>query len=141
MSKLINISEATSIAIHSLALIGYEKRQLNANEISKITAFSKNHLSKVLQTLVKQGYLKSVRGPRGGFTLNVDPTTISLLEIFEVFEGKIKNDFCFGHHELCPFEDCIFGDIIDDVTSKFKEGFASRTIGDVRMKGTFESKS
>lgn len=141
MSKLINISEATSIAIHSLALIGYENRQLNANEISKITAFSKNHLSKVLQILVKQGYLKSVRGPLGGFTLNVDPNKISLLEIFEVFEGAIKHDYCFGHHEPCPFEDCIFGDIIDEVTIQFKEGFANRTIGDVRMKASFESKS
>ena len=134
MSKLINISEATSIAIHSLSLIGYEKKQLNANEIAKITAFSKNHLSKVLQILVKQGYLKSIRGPRGGFSLNVDPKDISLLEVFEVFEGKIKQDFCFGHHEQCPFEDCIFGDIIDEVTIKFREAFANRTIADVRMK-------
>jgi len=134
MSKLVNISEATSIAIHSLALIGYEDRQLNANEIAKITAFSKNHLSKVLQTLVKQGYLKSVRGPRGGFTLNVDPKKISLLEIFEVFEGKVKDDYCYGHHELCPFENCIFGDIIDDVTARFIESFANRTIDDVKMK-------
>ena len=134
MSKLINISEATSIAIHSLALIGYEKKQMNANEIAKITAFSKNHLSKVLQTLVKQGYLKSVRGPRGGFTLNNAPNEITLLEIFEVFEGKIKNNYCFGHHENCPFADCIFGDIIDDVTIQFKESFANRTIADVQMK-------
>lgn len=134
MSKLINISEATSIAIHSLSLIGYEKRQLNANEIAKITAFSKNHLSKVLQILVKQGYLKSIRGPRGGFSLTVDPKDISLLEVFEVFEGKIKQDYCFGHHEQCPFEDCIFGDIIDDVTIRFREAFANRTIADVRMK-------
>jgi len=140
MSKLINISEATSIAIHSLSLIGYEKRQLNANEIAKITAFSKNHLSKVLQTLVKQGYLKSVRGPRGGFSLSQDPNEITLLEIFEVFEGKIHSDFCFGHHEKCPFEDCIFGDIIDEVTIKFKESFGSRTVGDVRMKESFKSK-
>lgn len=137
MSKLINISEATSIAIHSLCLIGYVDRQLNANEISKITAFSKNHLSKVLQTLVKQGYLKSVRGPKGGFTLNVDPKTISLLEVFEVFEGKVKNDYCFGHHERCPFEVCIFGDIVDDITTKFQNEFANRTIADVRMKESF----
>ena len=108
MSKLINISEATSIAIHSLALIGYEDKQLNANEIARKTAFSKNHLSKVLQMLVKQGYLRSVRGPRGGFTLSQEPKEITLLEIFEVFEGKVLNDFCYGHYENCPFEDCIF---------------------------------
>lgn len=134
MSKLLNISEATSIAIHSLALIGYKKTQLNANEIARITAFSKNHLSKVLQTLVKQGYLKSVRGPRGGFTLSIKPEDISLLEVFEVFEGKIMSDYCFGHHVNCPFEDCIFGDIVDDVTIQFKKAFGERSIADVKMK-------
>jgi Rrf2 family protein len=134
MSKLLNISEATSIAIHSMALIAYEDKQLNANEIAKRTSFSKNHLSKVLQTLVKQGYLKSVRGPRGGFTLRVKPKDISLLEVFEVFEGKILNDYCFGHLKNCPFENCIFGDIVDDVTVQFKQAFANRTIGDVIMK-------
>ncbi|RUA25679.1 MAG: Rrf2 family transcriptional regulator [Bacteroidetes bacterium] len=134
MSKLINISEATSIAIHSLALIGYEDKQLNANEIAKRTSFSKNHLSKVLQTLVKQGYLRSVRGPRGGFTLSVEAKDITLLEIFEVFEGKILNNYCFGHFESCPFEDCIFGDIVDDVTVRFKAAFGERTIADVKMK-------
>ncbi len=134
MSKLINISEATSIAIHSIALIGREKRQLNANEISERTKFSKNHLSKVLQILVKQGYLKSVRGPRGGFTLRMAPEDISLLDIFEVFEGKVSGDYCSGHVKDCPFEDCIYGDIIDDVSEIFKKAFSGRKISDVRMK-------
>ena len=120
MSKLINISEATSIAIHSIALIGREKRQINANEISRITGFSKNHLSKVLQTLVKQGYLKSIRGPKGGFTLNFAPDKISLLEVYEVFEGKVSVDYCKEHNEKCPFENCIYGDILDDLKSRHK---------------------
>jgi Rrf2 family protein len=134
MSKLINISEATSIAIHSIALIGREKRQLNANEISEITKFSKNHLSKVLQIMVKQGYLKSVRGPKGGFTLKIPAEKISLLEIFEVFEGKISNTYCNGHVADCPFEDCIYGDIMDEVSSIFKKAFGDRKISDIRLK-------
>lgn len=134
MSKLINISEATSIAIHSMALIGREKRQLNANEISDITKFSKNHLSKVLQILVKQGYLKSVRGPRGGFTLRMEPNEISLLDIFEVFEGKVNADYCNINLKECPFFDCIYGDIMDDMSEIFIEAFSKRKLSDVRMK-------
>lgn len=134
MSKLINISEATSIAIHSIALIGREKRQINANEISRITGFSKNHLSKVLQTLVKQGYLKSIRGPKGGFTLNFAPDKISLLEVYEVFEGKVSVDYCKEHNEKCPFENCIYGDILDDISADFRKRFGNRRISDVRFK-------
>jgi len=134
MSKLINISEATTIAIHSLALIGREKRQLNASEISRITKFSKNHLAKVLQTLVKQGYLKSMRGPKGGFTLSYKPEDVTLLEIFEIFEGKITVDYCSGHVDDCPFENCIYGDILDDISTDFQKKFGNRRLSDVRMK-------
>jgi Rrf2 family protein len=134
MSKLINISEATTIAIHSIALIGHMDRQLNANEIAKITKFSKNHLAKVLQTLVKQGYLKSMRGPKGGFTLNYAPKDITLLEIFEIFEGKISVDYCAGHIEDCVFNNCIYGDILDDISDEFKKQFGNRRISDVQMR-------
>ena len=77
MNKLINISEASSIAIHSLVLIAKLDQHINATQISKLTGFSKNHLSKILQMLVKHGYLKSNRGPKGGFFLIRKPQEIT----------------------------------------------------------------
>ncbi|MCB0807369.1 MAG: Rrf2 family transcriptional regulator, partial [Bacteroidales bacterium] len=67
MSSFINISDASTIAIHSLALIANTERSLNANKIAEVTHFSRNHLAKVLHILVKHKYLDSLRGPNGGF--------------------------------------------------------------------------
>ncbi|MBN1338109.1 MAG: Rrf2 family transcriptional regulator, partial [Bacteroidales bacterium] len=57
MKTPVNISEASVIAIHSLALIAGTSKNLNANKIAGITKFSKNHLSKILSILVRHNYL------------------------------------------------------------------------------------
>jgi len=134
MHKLINISEASSIAIHSLALIAKLDKHINATHIAKLTGFSKNHLSKILQILVKQGYLSSNRGPKGGFNLIRDPHEISLLEVYELIEGKSANDFCTEHNPICPFMDCIYGDIVEEISIIFHKKFSERTIADINWK-------
>jgi len=84
MNKLINISEATSIAIHSLAIIARKEEMVNAQYLAKVTGFSKNHISKVLQILVKQSFIISTRGPKGGFKTLTDVNKI----ISQYFVGE-----------------------------------------------------
>ena len=134
MNKLINISEATYIAIHSLALISKVEKFINAGVIAKLLGFSKNHLSKVLQVLVKHGYLKSNRGPKGGFELIKNAKEISLMDIYVIFEGDVSNNSNRIQNELCPFKDQIFQDIIGDLSVQFVNSFKSRTIESVKWK-------
>ena len=133
MNKLINISEATSIAIHSLAIIARKEELINAQHISKITGFSKNHISKILQILVKQSLIASTRGPKGGFKTLRDVNKISLLDIYELFDGRISVDYCHHHKEICPFDNCDISSIIDELTNSFIEKFSSKTIGDLHF--------
>lgn len=132
MNKLINISEASSIAIHSLSLVAKLDKSINATQIAEFTGFSKNHLSKVLQILVKQGYLSSSRGPKGGFKLIKDASKITLLEIYELIEGKPSDQIHTDHSKVCPFQDCIYGDIIIEISDYFVKAFNKRTIADVK---------
>src|SRR5271157_5676519 len=101
MPKIINISEATSIAIHSLAYVAGSDRWVNATEIAEKTNFSRNHIAKVLQTLSKHQFLSSERGPSGGFKLNKDAGKISLLNIYEIMEGKAEATKCGMHYNQC----------------------------------------
>ncbi len=129
MSQLFSLSEASSIAIHSMALIANSNIKLNVTKMADMTGFSKNHMSKVLQTLVKYNYLSSTRGPAGGFTLIKEPDSITLLEIYEVIEGKLTNGQCIKKSN-CPFEECVFGGITEKLTKEFKTFFANRTLSD-----------
>ena len=132
MSRMIHISEASSIAIHMLALMVGAESRLNVNKLGGMTNFSRNHISKVMQILVKAGYLASERGPRGGFSLKTSDQEITLLEIIELMEGKIEEKHCRMYENNCPFEECVFGGMPEKLTRELKLYFASTRISDVK---------
>jgi len=133
MAKILNISEAASIAIHCMGIIANSKGQLNANRLIELTGFSKNHAAKVLQILVKMDYLKSTRGPKGGFVLTRSPEKISIMDIYEAIEGGIQDVHCHPGDADCPFEECIYGDLRENVDDTVKTYFANRKLSDVKI--------
>lgn len=131
MGKLINISEAASLAIHSLALIGGSREPLNANTMANKLGASRNHISKVLHQLVKHNYLSSTRGPAGGFNLKIAPENISLLEIYELIEGSLDVEYCSVHNSDCPFVECVYGNIREKLTGELRDFFHHRKISHI----------
>jgi Rrf2 family protein len=120
MSKVFSLSEAGSIAIHSMVLIAGAEAKLNVIKIAERTGSSKHHVAKVLQRLVKDDFLLSNRGPHGGFELKKPATDIDLLEIYESIEGKIELTECPLNNTICAFDKCILGNIINDMTQNFQ---------------------
>lgn len=131
MGKVINISEAASLAIHCLALIADTHEPVNAGNMAKRLGASRNHMAKVLQQLVKHNYLTSIRGPSGGFIVKTSPENITLLEIYELMEGSLDVDYCKVHDNDCPFSECVYGDIREKLTREFKEFFQQRKVSDI----------
>jgi Rrf2 family protein len=128
MSKIFSMSDAASIGIHSMVLIAQAENGINAVRIAEVTGFSKNHISKVLQRLVKNDLLKSVRGPAGGFTLKKLPNTISLLDVYESIEGPIEVTDCPLNHEVCGFSQCIMGTVVYKMSLEFRKFLGEQTL-------------
>jgi len=128
MSKIFALSEAASIAIHSMVLIARSEDGINAVKIAEFTRFSKNHIAKVLQRLVKSDLLKSVRGPSGGFTMKKDPKELTLLDIYQAIEGPIELTDCPLANEICNFELCLMGNVINKLTSEFRKFLQEQTL-------------
>jgi len=132
MSKVIHISEAASIAIHSMVLIASAKPNSNVNVkyIAEATGASRNHLARVMLRLVKDGFVKSTRGPAGGFVLSKKPKEISLLNIYESVEGTIEEGACPLDRNICPNDKCLMGSLVFDLTKQFKDYFKKQTLKD-----------
>lgn len=128
MSKIFTISEAASIAIHGMVLIARNPEGINAGKIAEFTGLSRNHIAKVMQRLVKSDMLKSVRGPAGGFSLKRDPRSISLLDIYEQIEGPMEESECPLDYDICNFNPCIIGNIVNEMTSEFKQYLNNQTL-------------
>ena len=134
MSKIISLSEAASIGIHSMILITNSKENINVAHIAEITKSSRHHVAKVLQRMVKEGFLESNRGPNGGFQLKKDPEDISLLNIFEAIEGKIQESGCLSDNPLCPFDKCLMGNIINRMTLEFRDYLDNQKLSGYKLK-------
>ena len=131
MGKIVNVSEAVSIALHSMVLIAQSKQgQINVNEISERTGSSKFHVAKILQKLAKDGFLGSHRGPSGGFFLIKAPIEIRLIDIYEAIEGKLVVTQCPISRPVCPFNSCIFGSVTVRMVSEFKTYVEQKTLAD-----------
>lgn len=128
MSKVIHISSASYIALHSLAFIASSKNITNIKTISEAINMAESHVAKIIQTFVKFGYLKSTRGPKGGLILSKSPALISLLEIYESIEGEIQLDNCPTECDKCPFKKCIFGGLPQKLSQEFKNYMKNMTL-------------
>jgi len=127
-NNLFNMSEAASIGIHCMVFIAKSDKQINVNKLSEEFNFSKHHVAKVMQRLNKVGMLKSNRGPAGGFYLNMSPSEISLLDIYEAIEGKLPSMNCPMGYNHCPFKKCLLGTIVNDMSAQFKVYLQEKTL-------------
>ncbi len=130
MSRVIHLSEAASLAIHSMVLIARSRKNLNVNAIANVTGASRNHLARVMLRLVKDGFVKSTRGPSGGFVLNKKPKDVTLLDIYQSVEGDIIDEGCPLNRPICPNDKCLMGNLFDKLTFEFKEYFKTQTLKD-----------
>jgi Rrf2 family protein len=62
-------------------------------------------LSKILQRLARNGFLKSEQGTNGGYRLARDPRLITTLEVIRAIDGPIILTACFTDHNGCTHSD------------------------------------
>jgi Rrf2 family protein len=91
---------------------------------------SKHLVGKVLQRLVKDGFLTSSRGPTGGFLINRDPSKIQIYDIYKSIEGEIDDSGCPHEDQICPTDMCIRDNIIKKMTVEFINYLKENTIAD-----------
>ncbi len=138
MAQVFHISEAASIAMHSMTLLACEPdRMRTTHEMAEALHVSEAHLSKVLQRLNKAGLVKAVRGPKGGFILARPGDKIFLLDIFEAMEGPLSETTCLLGKPVCRGEKCILGGLIEDVNHEVRQYLSTTRLAD--LTGVFES--
>ena len=128
MSKVINFSDAASIGIHSLIVISKSENPLNAIKLSEKIGYSKHHIGKVMQRLVKDGFLKSYRGPTRGFKMKKNPQDIRIYDIYRSLEGEVDMGECPHDVHICPVDKCIRNELIVKLSQEFVTYLQSRTL-------------
>ncbi len=132
MSSLLRISDATSLAFHSIVLLAANpERPWPTAEIASALHASEAHLSKVLQRLAHHGLVRSTRGPGGGFALSRAADRITLLEVYEAVEGPLVASNCLLDTPVCGGAQCILGGLLEAVNRQVADYLSGTRVADL----------
>jgi len=106
-----------------------------ALQVSKISSSQKipvKYLEQLLRLLKQAGFVKSVRGPKGGHLLAQDPSKISLGQIVRLFEGQTDLVQCVSSPEICEMaSECLVRNAWEQATAVLYEKLDSISIADL----------
>ena len=97
-------------------------------DIASRQEISAKYLEQIVAILSKAGYVKSIRGPQGGYRLTRKPEEYSLGDILRLTEGSLAPVECLeGESNQCPRAgDCItllFWKKLDKAIREVTEGY------------------
>ncbi len=104
--RLSTKGEYASRAMLELAL-HHKERLLHIREISAAQDIPERFLEQILLMLKRSGYLRSKKGPKGGYYLAKPPSEINVAEVIRVMDGPLAPIDCVSviAHEVCSRED------------------------------------
>lgn len=131
-------TKASEYALLSLILLAKSSDAKDVENISKELNISKSFLAKILQSLAKNGILKSTRGIKGGFMLAKHPDQITVASIVEYAEKRPTHVFeCSGDIENCPSKNgalCAIWPIFNKLQILVDDFLAKITLKDIMQK-------
>lgn len=80
-------------------------------DVAKKQAIPPRFLEGILNQLKQAGFLRSVRGARGGYEMALDPAEITVGDMLRIIEGPFEPTACVSddNPEDCPlFGECVF---------------------------------
>ncbi|MFO7799795.1 RrF2 family transcriptional regulator [Rhodohalobacter sp.] len=92
-------------AMFYIACHSSQKKNVELSEIAAEQNIPKHFLSKILQSMVKQKLLVSMKGPTGGFKLSRPADSIHIVDVVEAIDGLDIFTQCGIEHKECDEND------------------------------------
>ncbi len=95
-------SDTVRYALMALSYLATNKgRLVKADEIARSQNIPKPFLSKILHELSRRDILTSVKGPKGGFALKVDPSKLTMWDVVVLLGEENKFNACVLMPDKC----------------------------------------
>ncbi len=126
------LTQTVEYALRALvALAAQHERPQTNGQLAKVTKVPGAYLSKVLQTLTKEGLVSAHRGAHGGFSLSRPAKQITILEAVNAVDPIRRITVCplglKAHGKrLCPLHKKM-----DAALAQMEQAFGSTTLADV----------
>lgn len=134
---MLNLTKRVDYGLIALThLAHHNPGRASAREVAIAYGLSQPLAANVLKELARAGFVRSVRGTKGGYELSVEPASISVGRLVEALEGPVRLAECIGDHgdesgaccvsARCPVKGSVFR-----VHARIHEVLHGITIGDL----------
>jgi len=119
-------------AVLYLAMYSNETKKVGVKKIAEEVEIPQPFLAKLLQELIRNKLVSSIKGPNGGFFLNKRQKQNSVWDIITCIDGTKKFDQCFlglpkcgddnpcpVHFMISPFKEKVFGSFREKTIAEF----------------------
>ena len=106
-------------------------RPVTLDMISQRQNISLSYLEQLFAKLRKASLVKSIRGPGGGYLLNVNPVDITLTEIIEAVDENIDLRRCHGAKNCLRGKQCLSHHLWCEVSDQIRGFLSSRNLQQV----------
>lgn len=116
-------------------------RPVKGNVIAKKQEISEPYLEQIMIPLKTSGMIKTVRGCNGGYSLNREPKKISVLDVIELFEGKLELVRCEECKRQCRKSDkCPTYSVWDRLSDVLRKEAAKITVAQIMKRTMTENR-
>ena len=97
------ITRDTDYSIRALVYMAKRnKKVISVSELVEKLKIPRPFLRKILQIMHKNAILNSYKGSGGGFSLLLPANRIYLMDLIEIFQGKLSLNECLFKKDICP---------------------------------------
>ena len=123
-------------ALIDLAECGADSNPVYLSDIAKRQGLSEKYLEHIFSTLHKSGFVKALRGRKGGYLLNRKPEEITLDQVIATLEGPCSLVDCVSDEQACDqIDTCVTRDVWKVLGNKIEEVLNGYTLASlVQMK-------
>ncbi len=110
----------------------YNSSPVKSKELAEKQQIPEPYLEQIMLALKSTGLINTVRGCNGGFILVKPPETITVLDVMELFEGKIEFSECNKNNSICSISHrCPTTKVWTDLANSLREKAKEITIADI----------
>lgn len=110
----------------------YGKGPLQLRAIAHSQDISVKYLEQLMALLKSAGFVRSIRGSKGGYTLAKDPNQIKLSDVFNALEGPFVTSECINNNNYCQrVADCVARQVWVEVQQAVMNVLQSKTLQDL----------
>ncbi len=103
-------------------------------EIARVQAIPQRFLEVILNQLKQAGFVKSIRGSKGGYILSRAPRALSVGDVIQFIQGPEDANVCTegSSQKMCPlYPECIFLPMWDRAQRAVSEVYNQTSFGDL----------